>query len=309
MPLPTNAKIVETSQSLVDTLHAIYGPHPGFRPAHAKGILLTGNFSPTAAAAELSKAPHFTRPSTPVIARFSNAGGIPNLPDTDPTGLPRGFAVRFELETSPVRQHTDVVANSVDAFPATTGEETLEFFNAIRDGKLEDYVESHPKAVPFVQAPRPFPAAFGREKYHSVNAFKFVSRSGKETYFRYKILPAAGEAYLSDAELKGKSNDFLFDGVAETLKSTGPIVFKLAAQIAQEGDVTDDNTMKWPEDRQVVELGTLCLESIMENQAPEQKRIIFDPIPRVDGIEPSADPLLDLRAGVYLLSGRERRAA
>jgi catalase len=41
----------------------------------------------------------------------------------------------------------------------------------------------------------------------------------------------------------------------------------------------------------------------------EQKRIIFDPIPRVDGIEPSADPLLELRAAIYLLSGRRRRRA
>jgi catalase len=29
----------------------------------------------------------------------------------------------------------------------------------------------------------------------------------------------------------------------------------------------------------------------------------------VDGIEPSADPLLELRAAVYLISGRRRRNA
>jgi catalase len=29
----------------------------------------------------------------------------------------------------------------------------------------------------------------------------------------------------------------------------------------------------------------------------------------VDGIETSADPLLELRAAIYLLSGRRRRAA
>jgi hypothetical protein len=40
--------------------------------------------------------------------------------------------------------------------------------------------------------------------------------------------------------------------------------------------------------------------------APQQKRIIFDPIPRVDGIEPSEDPLLELRAAIYLLSGRRQ---
>ncbi len=41
----------------------------------------------------------------------------------------------------------------------------------------------------------------------------------------------------------------------------------------------------------------------------EQRRIIFDPIPRVDGIEASADPLFQPRADLYLLSGRRRRAA
>lgn len=39
------------------------------------------------------------------------------------------------------------------------------------------------------------------------------------------------------------------------------------------------------------------------------RRMIFDPIPRVDGIEPSDDPLLELRAAIYLLSGRRRRQA
>jgi catalase len=43
-----------------------------------------------------------------------------------------------------------------------------------------------------------------------------------------------------------------------------------------------------------------------ENEAA-QRHIIFDPIPRVDGIEPSADPLLAPRADVYLASGRRRR--
>ena len=41
----------------------------------------------------------------------------------------------------------------------------------------------------------------------------------------------------------------------------------------------------------------------------QHRRIIFDPIPRVDGTEPSDDPLLELRAAIYLLSGRRRRQA
>ena len=71
----------------------------------------------------------------------------------------------------------------------------------------------------------------------------------------------------------------------------------------------NDATVHWPVERKVVELGTIALTSIATNQVHEQKHIIFDPIPRLDGIEPSDDPLLELRAAVYLISGRRRRAA
>ena len=46
----------------------------------------------------------------------------------------------------------------------------------------------------------------------------------------------------------------------------------------------------------------------MPDSLAQQKQIIFDPIPRIDGIEPSADPLLELRAAIYLISGRRRAA-
>jgi catalase len=51
------------------------------------------------------------------------------------------------------------------------------------------------------------------------------------------------------------------------------------------------------------------LQEITPDNADEQRRIIFDPIPRVDGIEASADPLFEPRANIYLMTGRRRRAA
>jgi len=80
-------------------------------------------------------------------------------------------------------------------------------------------------------------------------------------------------------------------------------------QVAGKNDVVDDATIHWPADRQVISLGTVSLTEEAPDQAQQQKQIIFDPIPRIDGIEPSADPLLELRAAVYLLSGRRRRQA
>ena len=68
-------------------------------------------------------------------------------------------------------------------------------------------------------------------------------------------------------------------------------------------------TVQWPADRKTIELGRIVLDKPVVNDAAEQKQIIFDPIPRVTGIDPSGDPLLKVRAAVYLLSGRRRRAA
>jgi catalase len=59
----------------------------------------------------------------------------------------------------------------------------------------------------------------------------------------------------------------------------------------------------------VLTLGTVTLDAMVSDDAAGQKTIIFDPIPRLEGIAPSDDPLLELRAAIYLISGRRRRAA
>ena len=71
----------------------------------------------------------------------------------------------------------------------------------------------------------------------------------------------------------------------------------------------DDSTIHWPQDRPQIEFGTVTLTGVHPNNEAEQRHIIFDPIPRVEGIEPSNDPLLKPRADVYLMAGRRRRAA
>jgi hypothetical protein len=51
------------------------------------------------------------------------------------------------------------------------------------------------------------------------------------------------------------------------------------------------------------------LTTPVTDDAAAQMHLIFDPIPRLAGIEPSDDPLLELRAAIYLIRGRRRRAA
>ncbi len=200
------------------------------------------------------------------------------------------------------------LAHSVDGFPGSNGEEALSFFAALKDGTIGEYLGSHPKALTFVQLPKPFPESFAHERYFGVNAFKLIAASGTATFVRYRIVPVAGLRELSADEVAGRPANYLFEGLP-ALVAQGPLEFKLTVQVAEEGDVTNDNTAKWPETRRVVELGTISLTALVEDSITQQKHLIFDPIPRVDGVEPSDDPLIDVRAAVYLVSGRERRAA
>jgi len=47
MPLPSDEKIVDLANDLLSQLDTIFGLHPGFRPAHAKGMMLSGTFAPS----------------------------------------------------------------------------------------------------------------------------------------------------------------------------------------------------------------------------------------------------------------------
>jgi catalase len=313
MPLPTDERVVTLAQNLLDQFHAIFGPHPGFRPAHAKGALAKGTFTPSAGAASLTRAPHILRESVPVTARFSDSTGIPQIPDTDPNARPWGFALRFNLAE---HVHTDIVSHSIDGFPTHTGDEFLGLLRAIASttpdsphpNPVEAFVGTHPAALAFVQAPKPFPASFANESFFGVTAFLFTNKDGVSRYGRYRILPEAGNSYLDEADVATKGPNFLFDEITERLKAE-PVNFRIVVQLAEPGDVVNDATIHWPEGRPMVELGIVSLTERIADDAAEQKQIIFDPIPRVDGIDPSDDPLLELRAAVYLLSGRERRKA
>src|SRR5207249_2278398 len=108
------------AQQLLDAIDAVEGLHPGFRPAHAKGLFCSGMFTPSAEAANLTRAPHAGAPSTPVTVRYSDGTGLPTIPDNDPERSgPRGLAIRFHLA---VHVHTDIVAHSANGFPVRTGD-------------------------------------------------------------------------------------------------------------------------------------------------------------------------------------------
>lgn len=180
---------------LVDTLTELaQGPHKGFRSNHAKGAIVTGHFTPSADAKNYSTAAHFSQ-TVPVTVRFSNATGVPNLPDADPHARPNGMAIRFTL---PDQTSTDIVSISYNGFPVATPEEFLELLTAIKTNasdtnkptKLEQFLQSHPAALIFVQTPKPMPASFANQSFFGVNSFIFENDKAVQQHFRYRIVPS-----------------------------------------------------------------------------------------------------------------------
>jgi catalase len=300
------------AQQLLDALDTLSGLHPGFRPAHAKGLMCSGTFAPAPEAARLTRAPHANRPATPVTVRYSDSTGVPTVPDNDPARSgPRGFGVRFHLAD---HVHTDIVGHSANGFPVRTGEEFLEFLRAtaaFKAGQPEAFgafLATHPRAKQFVEAPKPIPTSFAREAFFAVTSFKFTNAEGVSRHGRFRIRPQAGTEYLSNEAAAAQSVNFLFDEIGPRL-AREPVSLGVFVQLAETADNVADASVPWPDSRTEMPFGTITLTAQVDDQEPERRKLIFDPLPRIDGIDSSGDPLTDVRADLYLLSGRRRRAA
>jgi catalase len=300
---------------LLDALDKLAGGvHRGFRPVHAKGRMYSGAFTPSPPAAALTRAPHAVRPTTLVTVRFSLSAGTPTVADNDPVeSSPQAIAVRFHLAD---HVHTDIIAHSVNGFPVRTGEEFLEFARAAAASgpgapsppPIAAFLATHPATKAFVEDPKPIPTSFARQAYFAITAFKFTNAAGQIRFGRFRFHPEPGTEFLTPEKAATKTTDFLAAEMSERLAS-GPVRFRIMVQLAEAGDVVTDATVIWSESREMVEFGTLSITQRVDELAPERRKIIFDPVPRVDGIDSSGDPLIEVRSELYLLSGRRRRAA
>jgi catalase len=296
---------------IVEVLRKLAGPHPGFRPVHAKGIVCSGSFRASPDARRVSRAPHFQgRPVTTVI-RFANASGNPDVHDG--LGNVRSLSVKFQLAEG---KSADILANSVEGFPARTPEDFLAFLRA----QLPDpatgrpapdavprFLAGHPAAAGFIErlTKKGVPASYAQASYHAEHAFRFTAADGTSRFGRYHWIPDAGEAYLAPEDAGKRSPSFLRDELDARLRN-GPAAFRLVLQLAETGDPTDDVTALWPADRPVVELGRLEVTAVSATSAADERRLIFDPTNRTDGIDLSADPILLVRSGAYAISYDQR---
>ena len=305
--MPASATPEPVVRQIVEAMRTLAGPHPGFRPVHAKGLVCAGTFRASAEAPGVTRAPHFAGHQVPAIVRFANANGDPDVHD----GVPnvRSIAVKLQLSEG---KSADILANSVEGFVARTPEELLEFLRAQLPAPdsgrpdpqaLPRYLAAHPAGRAFVERlmKKPVPASYARVTYHAEHAFRFTSADGTGRFGRYRFVPQAGEAFLSPDAAGKRGPGFLREELEGRLR-TGPVAFRLLLQLAEAGDPTDDVTALWPEGRPLVELGGLEITGISPTSATDERRLIFDPTNRTDGIDLSTDPILLARSAAYAIS-------
>ena len=293
-------------EKIVDVMHKLVkGPYAGYRSNHAKGIVVTGSFTPSADAPSLSKAPHFLK-TVPVTVRFSNPTALPTIPDADPNASPHGIAIRFQLPDGGV---TDIVSISYNGFPVATPEDFLALLTAIsvttpespKPNPVEQFLATHPAAKTFVTTPKPPPVSYGTLAYFGVNAFQFTNAKGETQYGRYRIEPVAGVQSLSAEQVAKAAPNYLIDELPARI-AKAPVKFKISAQIANKGDALLDATQVWPDDRKVVELGIMSLDAVSPDSATAEKKLAYNPLLLVDGISATADPILQSRPIAYSVS-------
>src|SRR2546428_9917906 len=85
-PLALQGQDQSLQRRIADDFIALAGGvHPGYRIAHAKGIIVTGSFALSRGATSLGRSPHLVALSTPDIVRYANGSGFPAVPDNGPS--------------------------------------------------------------------------------------------------------------------------------------------------------------------------------------------------------------------------------
>lgn len=287
-------------EQLIDALNGVFGAHAKMRAAHTKGICVKGNFTPTAEAAALSKAPMFAAP-VPLVGRFSLGGGNPAASDGQKDNV-RGIAMHFQLPDGSV---SDLLLISAPVFVAKTPEIFLELLRTVvtKDkAKIDAFFQANPdstKQGAWLKA-RPTPASYATADYFGVHTFYLTNAKGDRQAVKWKAEPVGGFKGLDDKDAEAKGTDFYAKELNDQF-AKGPVEFNLFAVLGQPGDQDDDPTSEWPADRKSVKVGTISITGLENAEACDVG--IFDPNQLADGIEPSPnDKILPMRSQDYAVS-------
>jgi catalase len=295
-----------TRQAFLDAFRSVYGPHPGFRRNHAKGVAVTGHFDSNGNGAELSRAAIFRPGPTPVTGRFSLSGGNPNVADAP--GVARGLGLTFAFPDG--TQWRTALLN-LPVFPDNSAQGFYDRLFAQKvvpatgqpdPASMSAFLAAYPEsaaALALIKHHPPTPG-FADSTFNGLITFFFVNEAGARTPVRWSFVPQQ-----QALPARGGGNNSLFDALVRQVRS-GPVQWRLILTVGTADDPITDATLPWPDHRRTVDAGVLTLTGIDTEKAGNARDINFDPLVLPNGIEPSEDPLLNARSTVYAASYRAR---
>jgi len=297
--------------TMANALQTNGGVYPGFRRAHAKGVCVSGRFEANGAGVPLSRASLFRQGTVPVVGRFSTGGGNPFA--TDGRNVFHAMALRFSL---PGREEWRMALDHTPIFPVSTAADFVALQLATTPdpatgkpdpAKAGPYLASHPETRAFLDYLKtmPLPSSFANGTYHSIDAFRFIDAAGGSRIVRWQMEPETPFAALDKATLDKQPVDFLLDDAVTRLRQ-GPLRWHMVVTLAAPGDVTNNATIVWPENRRKIDVGTLILDRAATEEAGNCRDFNFDPLILPAGVAGSDDPLLAARSAAYSASFRRR---
>jgi len=293
----------------VQKIHKVLGEFPGYRALHADGRFYRGRFRANDEAKRFTRAAHLQGDEVPITVRFSKGGGDPYAHFSATVGM----ATRFYLADGRI---TNLVMLSQKLFIARDAEQFAGLLeagmpktpgDAIDRAGLATFFQNNPNAAFAFQLRQQSeaPVSFAHTAFHAVHAFNYINADGVVTPVRVHWQPVAGVRGQALAELAQADVAVLYDELDARLKSD-PIRYDLVLEFAEPGDLLNDPTALWPEDRRTLSIGRLEIVRPMAQEETGDPVMNHDPTLLTDGIEPTDDPILQLRRGVYEASAAYR---
>ena len=297
-----------TPDKLVDAFTPPGEKQPlGHRRNHAKGICFTGVFEANGAGAALSSAQVFARGQYPAGGRFNLATADPDAPDA--TVRVRGMGLRI---ATPDGQEWRTAMIDAPVFLVSTPQAFYELLlaSASKDANaMKTFAAAHPEIGTFGAWAQsaPWTGSYAEQRYNGLNSFVFTDSGGAEHTVRWSLLPAAQPVAVSQDELAKRSPDFLEHEITERVRG-GPQRWTMVVTVANAGDDTADPSTAWPDDRRKIEVGTLVVQQIEDEQDGPCRDINFDPTVLPSGMRTSDDPFPAARSSAYAKSYDRRTA-
>lgn len=290
-----------TPAKMLTALVGAKGPALGHRRNHARGICFTGVFDGNGNGAELSSARVFQPGEYPVVGRFNVAGSDPKIPD--PMAQVRGFSARI---STPDGQEWRIAAIDAPVFAAPTPQDFYAFLSASASkdpAAFKRYSSAHPEILTFIAWVKNHARteSWAEDRFNSLDSFVFINASGAKSVVRWSFLPAAKAVTLRPDELAALPPNFLEQDIVDRV-AMEPQRWELVVTVANPGDPTADPTKAWPADRRTVDVGTLTVLEMEQEEDGPCRDINYDPSVLPSGMSTSDDPFPAARSAAYRFS-------